>query len=1007
MKEVRMTVIGPYLLLEGMDKWWYKFSIDGDRIEIEKTPYSRNLDSLSWQPHEYNSYRESFFYVFDPQEKKSICLVIDRNTLYKVPLHILPPLSSTEEEKSEEPRYVISQIEKLNIVENRPIWMLVNNATARNKYPQIEIANYPIFAKRQQSKFKRLSTRMLEQMLEQSLAENIIEDNEHILLQCNDFLYPENCYFVEEYEDLPETPGTREMYIFRRSYTDWYYRTEFLGKVLEGEIFTTVLDEFKNYFYQNCEGELGALTKLNFETNKYLVKILGTSYLHILPGDQNLIVSTLLPMWPIEDSLTTPEKINRINFLLEDTEYESKSEIYSFDRSIKDELADFKQYIWQTINHFRFHLTHIRLDPLDVREDIVKFINYLLIANLRLLQQNVTLSEENLFSIEFNDTGSEGEQHNTADESLNESQTRLMNLILTVANPDFTDLSMGELLEYKLDLEALIDNRNFYREGVAPVADNVLAVLTHDEGVELARSQFDEMCLLLMLKINVHLCKYVIFEVSTAEIYDELAKVLRNSSEVMMVLNYLSNSEKRVLLKSLKPGYEFYFQDARDLGGILKFLDTNEKDLLIFNLEDHLFEILEDVRDIKILLLSLQDDVTITSNFISYLASNNKLYELITCFEDFIELIRHSSDYLQNELMQFFRPFLRQLIVTEDHFNILLANLNPEVVIGIQPIMLEELDNYINSRQQNLNSLFSILNNENKIRLLYILKEDIGNLLRDKDEFCELINHLNNEGIYLLFNFLSFTTLKFLPFFKDVMQLLDNSSFDDDKIFAIIKSMQSNKILIAYEEEIISIIGKNLNGSDFIENYLYSDFLFQKWPIYKFLLLNPEAHTNYVDFIENRAHCFWTAFSRLCQLNVNIMQTFRMRNTHSFWESQEHNQETTIHLRAQRETISWLLDLLRGKILYSVNDFEAHWETILNTTELRELYESDAMQEILNYIKDLVPVNMEEENKAPEIELNNEDWLNALALFGSPTDITASNEEDMEIQDIINDSQLP
>lgn len=1005
-----MSILGPYLVFEGDARWWYTFSVNDNAITIEKSPYTKKIECLRWQEHRFFSGQVNFTYAYDPIEAKSVCLIIDNGDLYRVPLHILPALTQGMSTDRAVPRLVISQVEKLNIVSNRIQWSVVNNTIASVRYPQININEYHVI--RQNNKTRKRINEVgvhIREYLEntyfdQGVSESKQEDDENDLIASWDLLYPEKCFFVTQ-DNVPEIVAHREMYLWKNA-DIWMYRTEFLGQIIEGYIEENIWEEFS----AKLQSEQVSLNEIVDDRHKNLKKILAQSYLGIPTTSQYFIISTLLPVWPIDKKTELQDQITRLMFLFHDAMFQESKEGYEYliDEKAREELFEFKDYLLHTVDHYTLQFSsETSSDPHEIREKIANFMHYLLVANLRLLDQDVSSINHSALSNMIKAEGlstSISNQYN----GLSTSQSHLLNLILNVANPNFDMFSYDELLEYKYDLESIIDSENNYRDGAQSVADDALASITGDEGVDFARQELEQMCNLLIFKINMDLCRRIIFDTSAEEVYEQLHTVLRDCDELASVIRYLPREQKRILLQGLKPGYQHYFHTANDLVNILRCLGSREQQLLISLLSERLFVLINNVDDLKILFLSLNGDIDAAINFVQYVANNNKLYELITSFEDFISLIADSPYFMQIELIYLFRDFLKDLIGTAENFCMLLECIKEEAQIETMPILREELG-YVLQNRRGIDTWFAILDDEGKSRLLSLLDNNIHDFLHNKEDLDDLIHHLNVSQIETLFSMPSFNILLLLPFFKDFIMLISQENLFDDKAQAIINGMKIRGIFVAYEEEIMNLVGRNKNNENFVMFYLTQEFLFQNWDINKLLFLDLNTRRDYITFVSIHPDCFWAAYSSLCQIHYNTTQLLRFSNTQSFWNEQEQSQTQQVHREILRAT-NWLLDITTGKKLFYSEDFNLYQETIFKTPSLTLLYNSAPMQQILTATNAEIVLQTEQAfdieanltEQEFDIEANSLDWLTSFLDSQRPqsqANSQASNEEDMTVDD--------
>lgn len=982
-----MVTFGPFLVYEGTKRFWYKFTLT-DTLQISKSIYTRRINLLNWQEHEFPIDGQYYLYAYDPLEHFSVVFIIENNTICRVRLHQLPEIIEsisseqdrenileqelsnifrTDEDADEEEglltsfveqmrtindsqvRLVTSNVEQLRIINDRPSWCLEHLVMARDKYRHIDLDLFPLFDQNAANtkKINNIGNSIkdhFDSLNSQSAFE--CKENELDIISLNDvrdYLQPQNCYFVDSVDDVPEILNQKDMYIWFEQ-DSWFYKVEFLGHVLSDKadvlVISNVLIEWRNH-----PGVFSTVPQqISHDSHPQLLKLLSECYLKLDILEQNHIVATIQQVWPTTEEIPQRAQLDYFKALLNLNEQDNLNDIFS------EHIDSSQAYLTSTIDFFAE--TSIRKHPFrnfeDNKKNIANFINYLLLAAIKMLGHQELLSLDSFADTIINQTS--GERISALIYTgLSASQSRLFELILTFEDPVFENISFNDLLEYRLDLEGILDPVNRYRENIANIVNDALQAIVVQEEIEqiAAANRLNNCCAILIDRINNELVSRVILEAIDSQERTRLfTQVLRNGEELIGVFRNISYLEQRIILRSLKERLPGYFLNIENLINIFRNLAESEARLLISLLDNNLINLIHDFEQLYFIISCM--DFNSRFDLYHFLLPDDKLLRLIRSSDNLAKILRLTTSHEGCEFIKFMQPYLKYLIVTTQALKHVLSELDETAQIELLPIIEQELSG-LYKKTPDLDIFLNCLSFEAKTRFLYLIADELPGLVENKEHLLNLIKTLGDEHIKIFFILLKMQLTAFLPYVNDLLSILLSNELGNDQSVAIVAGIANDiEVLEVYRDELPKFIAVLANSLETAHHAQidYSYFTYEKlcdrftacWKLF----LHPEAHIAYQDFVKDSPKFFVYPFFKICQVKFTP-NFFLSTHQNSFWSNSPQRMITF-----DPEVVDWLFAVISGQKLFTRVDHDLYYGAIMQSETLKSIYQMPETQVIFN-----------------------------------------------------------
>lgn len=950
-----MITLGPFLVYEGREKWWYKFTLNDQLIQIAKSSYTSNVDLLYWQEHEFPSDEQYFLYGYDPMERFNVAFVFENNTICRVPLHQLP------DQVDPENRFVISQVEGLRIINNKPVWCLENNTIAREKYPAIDLELFPKLQKnsansRRITRAGNIIREYLDSLSSQSssaLESKESEANVVDAIQAWEMLQPVNCHVVEQISEIPESIDERNMYLWLER-DHWLYKIKFLGHILSGKAKHSIVHNVLKKWDEDFDIS-SASRVISIETHPSLMKMLSECYLKLNILEQNELIATIQQLWPLNEQFSRQGQLDYCKALLNLNIEEEKGE----HAAIRfDEINEFRSYISSIINFFA--QSSFRKHPYrnyeTNKKNISRFVSHLFVAVTRILGQRELLPLDLIISDQAHDFTI------TTYTGLSASESRLFNLIFAFNDPDFADLSDEQLLTYRLDLEGIQDPINNPRDNVSHIIDDALQIIVAQEDINQidASNTLDNMCAILIGKINNELINRIYQLNEQEEPTQRLLQVIRSRDDLGRTLRILTPEIQRFVIRNLGSQYHEFFRNVWELGGIIRQLAIDESKELIFTLAlvNHLEFLIDDFDKLFIILGELYTEVH--PFLYSLLLPGDNLLRIIENSSNLVRALNFLSQEEKCELLEFFQPYLKHLIINNDDFNKILVLLDETSQVRLLPIFEKELSHIIRA-PFNLDSFLNCLAPESRIRVLYMIEKDLPDLIDDKNHLLRITKVLDSVEINILFSLLKMQVTKFLPTVNDLLSIVLSDELSVEQSAAVLFGIEQDlDVFKVYQDELpgsIAVLANSLatehhqGAMDY--SYFTYDLLFERWSACMKLFLHENAPIGYQDFVIKNPNCFVQSFFKICQIKFTPAfcireqrsEEYDIESTRPLFFSQPNNvTEKRQRLSLDGEVVDWLFDIIYGKRLFTLIDRDWYYEEIEKSVILSRFYHTDEAQ---------------------------------------------------------------
>tara|TARA_R110002126_G_scaffold177321_2_gene326246 strand:- start:19848 stop:22466 length:2619 start_codon:yes stop_codon:yes gene_type:complete len=430
-----MNTLGPHVIFsDSHPTSWCYFKLDLGNAEkpisFYTAPYTTSGGDVTWTESPLKD--KSPIYLYDTQEQKPSCYVIDANVLYDVPLQKL----------ARQPH--VNAMRKITLESHEITRRLANGKKARDYAVRVE--HYP-----EPDNLTELLNHLPELPITEPVATTpapstpfVSSDDAKAMLEVT------QCIQVASQADCPTEINKGCMYVWKTGET-WAFNVNFLGDLKTGAFDKTLdRDVIKKLNTQPLGNITPEIDSIQHHLNR--------PYLNLTPHQQAILVATMTPDWPLTAEISPDQQIQVCraivggSALAEDTPQSTE---------INSNINAFRPYLFpSTINRLYGHNALFTSAPAPKIADIILYTDYLLMGAAQALGDKAAFtihSPPKSSDVICGQLAGADNQSRLIYQGLSEGRSELFQFIMRAEMQGMEAMPIGDLIQMEPLLRAVME----------------------------------------------------------------------------------------------------------------------------------------------------------------------------------------------------------------------------------------------------------------------------------------------------------------------------------------------------------------------------------------------------------------------------------------------------------------------------------------------------------------------------------------------------------------------
>jgi len=430
-----MNTLGPHVIFsDSHPTAWGYFKLDPSNAEkpisFYIAPYASAGGDVTWTESPLED--KSPIYLYDTQEQKPSCYVMDANNLYDVPRQML----------GGQPH--VNTMRKITLKDHQITKRLANGKKARDYAVMTE--HYP-----EPDKLTELLNHLPKLPVMEPVAITLTPSTPFISSdEAKAMLEVTQCIRVENEDDCPAEINKGCMYVCKTGET-WLFKVNVLGTIKTGAFDKTLDRDVIEKLNTQPPGDITPeIDSIRHHLNR--------PYLNLTPHQQAILVATLTPDWPLSANISPDIQAKVCRAIVGGS---ALSEDIPQSTEINSDINAFRPYLFpSTINRLYEHNALFTSAAAPTIADIILFTDYLLMGAAQALGDKAPFtipSPPKSSEVACGQLAGADDQSRLLYQGLSEGQSELFQLIIRAEMQGMEAMPIEDLMQMGPILRAVME----------------------------------------------------------------------------------------------------------------------------------------------------------------------------------------------------------------------------------------------------------------------------------------------------------------------------------------------------------------------------------------------------------------------------------------------------------------------------------------------------------------------------------------------------------------------